>query len=246
MTQSLSVHEKPVTFGLVHGAHLNAHSWHKLIPKLEALGHNAIAMDLPIDQEGVNFNTYAECIAAAVEGNDNLVIVGHSRMGKAISRVPALIPVEGLIYLNAVIDPALDQKDKALRQPSTVTDTYAEGRIRIPSTPFFEYDRSRAMIFFSDYNPDDPLIEATQGDIDEVIASLRRQNRSDTAPALARQPNVKTSYILATEDQVVKPEYSRYVAAEYLGVTAVEIPGGHSPFLLRPSLLAQVLDSAVG
>jgi Alpha/beta hydrolase family len=59
---------------------------------------------------------------------------------------------------------------------------------------------------------------------------------------LAEPPAGRTSSILATEDRAVSPQWSRRVAPERLGVEAIEIPGGHSPMLARPSDLANLLD----
>jgi hypothetical protein len=41
----------------------------------------------------------------------------------------------------------------------------------------------------------------------------------------------------------MNPRWSRTVALERLGVNAIELPGGHSPFLSRPAELAEALVS---
>jgi pimeloyl-ACP methyl ester carboxylesterase len=51
------------------------------------------------------------------------------------------------------------------------------------------------------------------------------------------------TYVLAGEDRLVSPEWSRR-AATRVGADLVELPGGHSPALARPAELAQALDSA--
>ena len=50
-----------------------------------------------------------------------------------------------------------------------------------------------------------------------------------------------TVSIVASEDRAIDPAWSRVAARERLGVDAVEVPGGHSPFLARPAELADVL-----
>ena len=42
---------------------------------------------------------------------------------------------------------------------------------------------------------------------------------------------------------VIDPAWSRTAAPERLGSDAVEVPGGHSPFLCRPAELAEALVS---
>ena len=50
------------TFVLVHGALC----WERLIPEVEALGHQAIAVDLPIDDPAAGLAEYAEVVARLV------------------------------------------------------------------------------------------------------------------------------------------------------------------------------------
>ena len=44
---------------------------------------------------------------------------------------------------------------------------------------------------------------------------------------------------------MVNPAWSRRTAAERLGVTPIELPGGHTPSLARPAALADALGVAV-
>jgi pimeloyl-ACP methyl ester carboxylesterase len=57
-------------------------------------------------------------------------------------------------------------------------------------------------------------------------------------------PDTPVEYILGQEDRVISPDWSRHTARQRLGVTARELPGGHSPFLARPAALADELLSA--
>ena len=50
------------------------------------------------------------------------------------------------------------------------------------------------------------------------------------------------AYVLCTEDRVVNPTWSRRVARTRLGVDAIELPGGHSPMIVDPDLIADMLD----
>jgi len=53
--------------------------------------------------------------------------------------------------------------------------------------------------------------------------------------------DVPATYLVAAEDRIVSPAWSRRAAAERLGVEAVELPGSHSPYLARPAALADLL-----
>ncbi len=59
---------------------------------------------------------------------------------------------------------------------------------------------------------------------------------------LAGWPAVPSSYLACRDDHATNPAWQRQVAAERLGVTAVELDGGHSPMLSRPAELSEVLD----
>jgi hypothetical protein len=80
---------------------------------------------------------------------------------------------------------------------------------------------------------------------DEITARLRPQFLTpftERCP-LDAMPDVARRYILCREDHIVNPEWSRRVAAERLGVEAVELPGSHSPMASRPDELANILLS---
>jgi hypothetical protein len=59
--------------------------------------------------------------------------------------------------------------------------------------------------------------------------------------SLAAFPDVPATYLVAAEDRIISPAWSRRAAAERLGVEAVELPGSHSPYLARPAALAEAL-----
>ena len=66
--------------------------------------------------------------------------------------------------------------------------------------------------------------------------------------ATLEEPNPTTAWpdgeraaIACTEDRLVGIDSARRRIAELLGVTPIELPGGHSPFLSRPAELAAAL-----
>jgi hypothetical protein len=44
-----------------------------------------------------------------------------------------------------------------------------------------------------------------------------------------------------TDDRITEPGWARRIARAQLGTTAIELPGSHSPFMVRPGLLADTL-----
>jgi hypothetical protein len=86
----------------------------------------------------------------------------------------------------------------------------------------------------------------------DVEESLARQAYARLLPVTASGfseacpitswPDVPSSYILGKDDLVNGPSWARRVSAERFGEPAIELPGGHSPFLARPDVLATTLD----
>jgi hypothetical protein len=90
--------------------------------------------------------------------------------------------------------------------------------------------------------------EMFYGDCDEqsAQAALGRLRPQSVYPAiqpcsLAEHPRVSTTYIVCRDDQMLRPEWSRQAARERLTAELIELPGHHSPFYSRPSVLADVL-----
>jgi hypothetical protein len=96
--------------------------------------------------------------------------------------------------------------------------------------------------------PEDAAVDAFFHDCpDQMARAAARRLRtqawriSNEVTPLREWPDVRCRYILATSDRAIRPDWSRAAARRRLGVDAIEIPGSHSPFLSRPSFLAEVL-----
>ena len=64
----------------------------------------------------------------------------------------------------------------------------------------------------------------------------------DELTSLVEWPVVESAFVLCRDDHALNPDWARSVARQQLGVEAIELDGGHSPFLTRPNELADVLD----
>lgn len=227
------------TFGLVHGAWHGGWCWERLIPELETRGHRALAMDLPCEDPTAGCARYAEVVDRTLPSADDLVLVGHSLGGLTIPLLPARRAVRLLVFLCAVLPtPGESLGDQLARDPGIYADGYAAhpGRVSHPdgSTSWADAGLVRE-VFYHDCAPDDAR---------RAWSRLRRQAslpRREPCP-LAAWPDTPRVSILCREDRAVAPAWSRRAARERLGVEALELPGGHSPFLSRPAELAALLD----
>jgi pimeloyl-ACP methyl ester carboxylesterase len=89
--------------------------------------------------------------------------------------------------------------------------------------------------------------DCAEAEVDFALGQLRPQALApyEEVCPLAGLPAVPTTYIIASEDRVVSPDWGRNAAVERLGAQVVELPGSHSPFLSRPAALASILDDIV-
>jgi len=102
------------TFILVHGAWQGAWAWDTIVPRLMALGHDAIAVDLPgngfddTPPQEVSVARYADHVAKIIDSTEGpIVLVGHSMGGVTASQASELRPerVALAIYLCAFMLP---------------------------------------------------------------------------------------------------------------------------------------------
>src|SRR5215211_6428230 len=91
------------TFALTPGAGGAAWYWNRLTPLLEAGGHRAIPVDLPGNDESAGLHRYAEIVVNEVAGLPDLVLVAQSLGGFTAPLVCDRVPVEALIFVNAMI-----------------------------------------------------------------------------------------------------------------------------------------------
>ncbi|MGZ8562301.1 MAG: alpha/beta fold hydrolase [Candidatus Limnocylindria bacterium] len=222
------------TFVLVHGSWHGAWCWDRLIPQLEALGHRAIAMDLPIDDPKAGLAEYAEVVAPLVP-DESAVLVGHSLGAAVIPLVAERRQVRRMVFLCPVIRRlGMSLAEQASLDADISTYDLSKGRTFFDdSSSAWEPDAAIAA-FFPDCDPETAHWAA---------ARLRRQywRYWEEPNPLRSWPEAERSAIVCTDDQIIGVDWARRRIPELLGTSPVELPGGHSPFLSRPAELAAAL-----
>jgi hypothetical protein len=229
------------TFALIHGAWHDAWCWERVTPFLERAGHDVIEPDLPSDDGSADFDAYADFVCAALgDRGDDVVIVAHSLAGATGALIPGRRPVRHLIYLCAAVpEGGLSLLDQWQAQPDIVYPVFAEGWLQGLTEPDDQMrmawvdEAFAAKVFYDDC--DEAAVTAALG-------HLRLQSAYPwTMPcSLTEHPSVPCTSVVCDEDLVVNPAWSRRAAA-VIGADIVELPGSHSPFLSRPSAVADVL-----
>ena len=213
---------------LVHGAWHDGSCWDPLVPLLEEAGHRVVAPDLPSDDPGAGFAEYAAAVTAAIGGDQDAVVVGHSLGSDTAALVADAGAARAVVYLC----------------PRFGGVPFADGappRFR-PNAPM---------------PPDDPLGRGVW-DPEDAVRRMYRPLPEATARALAARlrpqaglrrrafpltawPAVPSAVIAARDDEWFPAESQRWVAEHVLHARYAELPGGHFPMQERPDELAALL-----
>ena len=91
------------TFILIPGAGGTAWYWSRLAPLLHDAGHDAVAVDLPGDDDGAGLAEYARIVIDAAGDRDEVVVVAQSLGGFTAPLVLAPLQARSLVFVNAMI-----------------------------------------------------------------------------------------------------------------------------------------------
>lgn len=209
------------TFVLIHGAGDVGWYWHLVQAELQARGHEAIAPDLPCDDNTAGLSEYADTVVGAIGNRTDLVVVGHSAGGFTAPLVCDRVPVKVLVLVAPMI-PAPGEAPADYF--ATIQDDEQE-QVR--------YDDEIAL-FYQD---------VPAGLAAEALSPGRRQSEAGMGQPwpLAARPDVPTRVLICRDDRVFPVASLRRVARERLGITPGEIDGGHTPALSRPRQLVDRL-----
>ncbi|RCK69064.1 alpha/beta hydrolase [Desertihabitans brevis] len=219
------------TFVLVHGAGDSGWAWHRVADELQALGHDAVAPDLPADDETPTLHDYATAVVEAVGDRSDLVVLGHSFGAFTATLVADRLPARLLVLLAAMV-PA----------PGEPPGRWWE------NTGYARAVEEQAALDGGLTGHDDPYV-AYLHDVPRPLAeeAMVRERDHPSAAAmaapwpLAAWPDVPTRVVLCREDRFLPPALQRRVAAERLGLRPVEIDGSHCVHLSRPRAVAELL-----
>jgi pimeloyl-ACP methyl ester carboxylesterase len=220
-------------FGLLHGGFEGAWAWELLVPQLRLHGHEAIAVDLPIDDVTAGWDDHVDVALAAFGGKD-AVVVAHSRSGRMVPRLLERGKFSDVIMLAAAIPGGI------LRPPYRTGGIPGKGTVATQARQTDSLGRTvctreNAERLFSDCPP---------GTVDWALAKVRPQHEL-TVPDDTQWPDVRVAYVYGDKDPVVDPEWIRLACRERLGIEPVALTGGHSLFVSRPEELARTLDAIV-
>ncbi|RBY88129.1 alpha/beta hydrolase [Blastococcus sp. TBT05-19] len=219
------------TFVLVPGAGGRSWYWHRLVAELERRGHEAVAVDLPADDETAGLDAYADAVAGAIGDRAPVTVVAQSMGGLTAPLVCDRRQVEALVLVNAMVPRPGETGGEwwtATGQGRAQAEHWAA--LGLPGEPDEE------QVFLHDV-PAEVLATGT----DDLAQSGRPFEDPWPLPAW---PDVPTRVLAGRDDRLFPLEFQRRIARERLGLDVEEVPGGHCVALSRPVELAEALTAA--
>jgi pimeloyl-ACP methyl ester carboxylesterase len=217
------------TYLLIPGAGGVAWFWHRVTPLLRAAGHTAIAVDLPGDDPDAGLFEYADLIAQAGNGHPDLMLVAQSMGAFAALPACALLPVRGLVLLNAML-PAPGETASAWGENTGAGHARTTAARANGYTEEFELET----YFLHDVAP-------------EVAAAGEPYQRPEADIAFEqpcpfeRWPEIETTVLAGRDDRLFPIDFQRRVARERIGAEIQPLPGGHLNALSEPDAVAGAL-----
>jgi len=217
---------KKISIVFCHGIWADGSCFNKVIPTLEAEGHEVMAVQYGLD-------TVADDVAAVKRTlrrvSSPTILVGHSYGGSVITYAGSDDRVAGLVYI-AALAPDLNETTQSQLNQFPVSDIFshievADGRVwMLPKgVECFAGDlpvAEQKVVWATHFAPDADLF-----------------NQKMDSVAWKSKPSC---YILATKDRTVQPELQRFIAKR-MGAKIYEVGSSHVPMLSQPKFVIDVI-----
>ena len=221
------------TYVLIHGASSDSWYWHRVIPELQARGHDVVAPDLPCDDDSAGLSEYADTVVEAIGNRTGLILVAQSLAGFTAPLVCERLPVDLLVMLAAMVPSPGESPGDWWQNTGYIAAKRAQDQrdTRSPDAPF-----DVMTTFFHDVPPD------------VVAEAFKRGEREQSGTPMKKPwplrawPDVPTRFLLCRDDRLFPAEFMRRVVKERLGITPDEMEGGHLPALAHPHELVARLE----
>jgi pimeloyl-ACP methyl ester carboxylesterase len=212
-----------------HGLWADGSCFSKLIPALQADGHEVVAAQNCLD-------TLQGDVAAVTRAlgrvSSPAILVGHSYGGTVITAAGMDDRVAGLVYI-AALAPDESETSQSLQSKFPTAEIFShieivEGRIwlRPDGIEYFAGDLT---------DEEQRLIFATQG-----VPATELFDQKMKGTAWRTKPSW---YIVANNDRTIQPELERF-CAKRMGAATYETASSHVPMLSKPDFVVDVIRAA--
>jgi pimeloyl-ACP methyl ester carboxylesterase len=216
------------TFVLIPGAGGVAWYWSHVVGELRKAGHEAIAVDLPGEDESAGLTQYADIVISKC--HDDVVLVAQSLGGFTAPLVCEQIAVRALVFVNAMIPERGETPGAWWGNVG-----WEAARISAAHAGGYSAEFDLETYFLHDVAPD----VAAEGEpyqrneADAVFAS---------SCAFTAWPDVAIHVLAGTDDRFFPVEFQRQVARDRLGIETDTLAGGHLIALANATGVADYLN----
>jgi pimeloyl-ACP methyl ester carboxylesterase len=213
-----------------HGIWADGSCFSKVIPALQAEGHQCIAAQYCLNTTADDVATVRRTLGRV---SSPAILVGHSYGGSVITGAGTDDRVAGLVYLAAF---APDTDETSQTQPSKFPKTdvlshveVADGRIWLLPEGLDSFagdlsEQDKKLVWATQCVPAPDLFDAKAG-----------------GTAWRSKP---TWYIVAKNDRTIQPDCERFLAKR-MGATTTEVASSHVVMLSQPQVVIDVIRKAV-
>jgi len=212
-----------------HGLWADGSCYSKLIPALEADGHQVVSAQNSLDTLAGDVATVTRALGRV---SSPAILVGHSYAGTVITAAGTDDRVAGLVYI-AALAPDEGETSQSLQEQFPATDIFAHIEIadgRIWMLP------SGIGCFAGDLpEQEQQLVWAAQG-----VPAVDLFNQKLDGTAWRTKPSW---YIVANNDRTVQPDLERFVAKR-MGAHTYDVDSSHVAMLSHPDFVLDVIRDA--
>jgi pimeloyl-ACP methyl ester carboxylesterase len=214
-------------FVLIHSTGQGAAGWERVIRELAEHGHAAHAVELPDDPE-LTAAEYADLMSRQVGDITAPIVLAHSGSGPLLPAAARRLSARHQVWLAAWVP---DEHA-----------TFAEevgGHAEAAFNP--------AWVGKDPVEDDDVAATFVYHDCDLATLAWALSTRRAFVPRAVYHERIElaraipSTYLVATEDRTIRPEWQRRMAHERLGIEPIEIATGHCPNVSQPARLAAIL-----
>jgi pimeloyl-ACP methyl ester carboxylesterase len=211
-----------------HGIWADGSCFSKVIPALQAEGHQVIAAQYGLDSQAADVAATRRTLGRV---SSPAILVGHSYGGAVITAAGTDDRVVGLVYIAAVAPDAGETVQSQLdKYPTPIFGhiEVADGRVWMLPEGVKDFagdlpEQEQKVVWATHFAPDADLF-----------------NQKVEGTAWKSKPSWS---IVATEDRTVHPDLERFLAKR-MGATTVEAKSSHVAMLSQPQLVLDVIRKA--
>jgi len=229
-------------FVLVHGAFHGAWCWELVGPRLESLGHEAVAIDLPgsgADETppgDVTLERCAERVADTLQAGEPAVLVAHGMGGAAVTQAATIARerIERLVYVGAFLPRDGESVRSLASSPEGEGDEIRTGIVVESAQAVLPAGAARIAL----YGTCAP--ERAEWAIERIGPQPLGPLDAPVSLGGGIDP-IDRHYVLTIEDRAVPPALQRRMAHDSPCREIAELGCDHSPFLSAPDELVALL-----